>query len=49
MAGEEKGYLEGSAVPDLGFALNGLADLTEQLLRVQEELADAEPVGGSHG
>ena len=47
MAGEEKGYLEGNAVPDLGFCLNGLADLTEQLLRVEEELACAEPIGAN--
>jgi len=33
----------------LGFTINGLADMQEQLLRVEEELADAEPVGGSHG
>jgi hypothetical protein len=50
MAGEGKnGYLEYDPSVHLGFALNGLADLTEQLVRVQEELADAEPVGGSHG
>src|SRR5450631_4556510 len=47
MAGEgDDGYLEHGPSVDLGFALNGLADLTEQLLRVQEELADAVPVGG---
>jgi hypothetical protein len=50
MAGEGKdGYLEHGPSVDLGFAINGLADLTERHLRVQEELADAEPVGVSHG
>jgi len=49
MAGaeENKGYLEPGPSVELGFSLNGLADLTEQLLRVEEELACAEPVGAN--
>jgi hypothetical protein len=43
------GYLSAEQAVDLGFSINGLADMLEGLLRVEEELADAVPVGGSHG
>jgi hypothetical protein len=44
------GVLTHDAMVDLGFTINGLADLAGQLLRVAvDDIADAEPVGASHG
>jgi hypothetical protein len=46
LASESKdGYFEHGRSIELGFAINGLADLTEQLLRVEADLAVCEPVG----
>ena len=38
-------YLDGDDAVNLGFTVNGLAHMMEQLLQVEEELADAVPVG----